>query len=115
MHAKAHDATRAVVHHDEHPMGAQDGRFASKQIETPQTVLRVTEDREPGRPRRDWCRRYRTARMRRTTSLLMGMPKAKAICCAIRGQPQLGFRRFMSTTAATTSWPGPFGPASSGP
>jgi len=38
----------------------------------------------------------RTARLRRTTSLLMEMPKAKAICCAIRGQPQVGFRRFMS-------------------
>ena len=48
--------------------------------------------------------------MRRTTSLLMGMPKAKTICCAIRGQPQVGFRRFMSTTAATISWLGPFGP-----
>jgi hypothetical protein len=54
MHAKAHDATRALVHHDEHPVCAQDGRFASKQIETPQTVLRVTEDRQPGRPR-VWC------------------------------------------------------------
>jgi hypothetical protein len=52
---------------------------------------------------------HRAARIRRTTSLLMGMPKAKAICCAIRGQPQLGFRRFMSTMAATVSWLGPFG------
>ena len=49
MHAKAHDAARALVHHDEHPVCAQDGRFAAKQIETPQTVLRVTEDCEPGR------------------------------------------------------------------
>ena len=37
-------------------MRAQRGRFASKQIETPQTVLRRTQDREPGRPRRVWCR-----------------------------------------------------------
>jgi hypothetical protein len=29
----------------------------------------------------------RTARMRRPTSLFMGMPKAKVICCGIRGQP----------------------------
>jgi len=50
MHAKAHDAARALVRHHEHPVGAQDGRFAAKQIETPQTVLRVPEDREPGRP-----------------------------------------------------------------
>src|SRR5262245_39854043 len=48
MHAKAHNATRGVVHHDEHPMRPQDRRFAPKQVETPQTVLRVTEDREPG-------------------------------------------------------------------
>jgi hypothetical protein len=41
--------------------------------------------------------------MRRTTSLFMGIPKAKAICCAIRGQPQVGFRRFISTTAAMTA------------
>jgi hypothetical protein len=48
--------------------------------------------------------------MRRTASLLMGMSKAKVICCAIRGQPHVGFRRFMSTTAATTSRLGPRGP-----
>ena len=34
--------------------GAQDGRFAAKQIETPQTVFRVTEDGEPG-----WSKRVR--------------------------------------------------------
>ena len=38
------------------------------------------------------------------------MPKAKVICCAIRGDPQCGFRCFMSTTAAMTSWLGPLGP-----
>src|SRR5713226_6376729 len=54
MNAKAHDATRALVHHDENPVRAQYGGFASKQIKTPQTVLRVTEDREPGRPSRVW-------------------------------------------------------------
>jgi hypothetical protein len=40
----------------------------------------------------------------------MGMPTAKAICCAIRGHPQVGFRCFMSTTAAMTSRLGPIGP-----
>ena len=115
VHAKAHDATGALVHHHEHPVGAQDGRFAPKQIETPQTVFRMTEDREPGRPRRVWCGRYRMARMRRTTSLFMGMPKAKAICCAMRGHPQVGFRCFMSTTAAMTPDWGPSGLASSAP
>ncbi len=53
--------------------------------------------------------------MRRTTSLFMGMPKARMICCAIRGHPQVGFRCFMSTTAAMTSGLGPFGPGLVGP
>src|SRR6267142_4542161 len=56
MHAKAHDAPRTLVHHAEHPVRAQYSRFASKQIKTPQAVLRVTKDREPGRPRRVWFR-----------------------------------------------------------
>jgi hypothetical protein len=54
--------------------------------------------------------RCRAARMRRTTSLSMGIPKARVIWCAIRGHPQLGFRCFMSRTAAMTSWLGPLGP-----
>src|SRR5262249_8811348 len=52
MHAEAHDAARELVHHDEYPMSPQDRRLAAKQVETPQTVLRVTERREPGRPSR---------------------------------------------------------------
>src|SRR3984893_18049661 len=48
--------------------------------------------------------------MCRTTSLLMGIPKASVICRAIRGHPQIGFRCFMSMTAAMTSWLGPLGP-----
>src|SRR5262249_3980963 len=57
MHAKPHDAMRAVVHHDEYPMGPQDRRLAAEQVETPQTVLRLTEHGEPGRHRRRWPRR----------------------------------------------------------
>src|ERR1700694_5338 len=56
VYAEAHDATRELVHHHEHPVCTQDGRFASKQIDAPQTVLRVPEDREPRRPRRVWLR-----------------------------------------------------------
>ncbi len=56
VHAEAHDAPRTLVHHHEHPVRVEDGRFAPKQIETPQTVLCVTKDREPGRPRRVWFR-----------------------------------------------------------
>src|ERR1700704_3272954 len=38
------------------------------------------------------------------------MPKANVICWAMRGHPHIGFRFFMSTMAAMTSWLGPFGP-----
>ena len=40
----------------------------------------------------------------------MSTAKASAICCAIRGQPHLGLRRFMSTMASTRSLGGPLGP-----
>ena len=79
-HGTAHDATRAVVHHDEHPVRAQDGRFASKQVETPQTVLCVTEHGEPGRPGRVWFRLVPNGENAPPTSLVMGIPKARAIC-----------------------------------
>jgi hypothetical protein len=42
--------------------------------------------------------------------LFMGIPKARVTCCAIRRHPQIGFRCFMSTTAAKTSSLGPLGP-----
>ena len=54
MHANAHHAPRELVHHHEHPMAPQDRRLAAKQVETPETVLRVTERGEPGRPSRVW-------------------------------------------------------------
>ena len=40
----------------------------------------------------------------------MSTAKASAICCAIRGQPHLGLRRFMSTMASTSALDGPWGP-----
>ena len=52
LNAEAHDATRAVVHHDQHLVGPEGDRFASKHVETPQTVLRVAEQGEPGRSSR---------------------------------------------------------------
>ena len=45
MNTDAHDVTRALVHHNQNPVCAQDGRFTSKQIETQQTVL--SRDRGP--------------------------------------------------------------------
>ena len=56
VHADTYDAPGPVVHHDEHPVRVKDGRFAPKQIHTPETVLRVTEGGQPGRSRGMWCR-----------------------------------------------------------
>jgi hypothetical protein len=47
--AKANDTTCKLVHHHENPMGSQVCRFASEQITTPQTILRVAEKGELGR------------------------------------------------------------------
>src|SRR5713101_6026607 len=63
-------------------------------------LLRPTERRRNHTQRMSLVR---AAKTRRTTSLFMGMPNAKVICCAILGQPHVGFRRFMSTSAAMTS------------
>src|SRR6266478_9887304 len=52
--AKPNHATRTLVHHDENPMCSQCGGFASEQIATPQTILRVAEKGEPG-----WASRFR--------------------------------------------------------
>ena len=53
---------------------------------------------------------YWAARIRRTTSLLIDIPKANSICLAIRGHPHGGLRCFISTTARIKSWSGPFRP-----
>jgi hypothetical protein len=49
-------------------------------------------------------------RIRRTTSLSISTPKASVICWAIRLQPPVRLRRFISTTASINSFAGPFGP-----
>src|SRR5215831_20661118 len=49
LNSKPDDSPRVLVHHDEHPIRSQDDRFASKQVETPQAVLRMADEREPGR------------------------------------------------------------------
>jgi hypothetical protein len=56
VHANAHEAPGTSVDHHEHPVRAPDSRCAVKQIQTPQTVRGVTQDRKSGRPRRVWFR-----------------------------------------------------------
>lgn len=49
MDAEADDATGELIHEDEDPMGAQGGRFAPEQVNTPEAVLHVSEEGQPGR------------------------------------------------------------------
>jgi len=49
MDAEADDATGEWVHEDKDPMGAQGGRFAPELVDTPEAVLHVSEEGQPGR------------------------------------------------------------------
>ena len=42
------DSACVLVHDDQHPIGLQGDRFTSKQVEAPQTVLQMTDERQPG-------------------------------------------------------------------
>jgi hypothetical protein len=37
-----------VIHHDENPVGSERHRLAPEQVDAPQTVLHMAEEREPG-------------------------------------------------------------------
>ena len=54
--AETHHAPGPVVDDEEYAVRVEDGRFAPKQIDTPQTIFRMTKNGQPRRPRRLWCR-----------------------------------------------------------
>ena len=56
MDAKADDPPRALVHHDQHPMASQDRRLAPEQVDAPQAIFRMPQERQPGRTTRVGCR-----------------------------------------------------------
>jgi hypothetical protein len=88
----------------------EDGRFAPKQIQTPQTVLRVTQDGQPGRPRGAW---FRLAPSRQNPSQHIpvdGNTESQRNLLRDPWTPPARVSLFMSTTAAITSWLGPLGP-----
>lgn len=47
--AKANDAARKLMHHDQYPMRSQRGGLAAEQVAPPQAVFGVAEKGEPGR------------------------------------------------------------------
>ena len=50
MDAEPQDAARELIHDDQDPVSPQGGRFASEQIYTPEAVLEVTNEGQPGWP-----------------------------------------------------------------
>ena len=49
MDAESNDPARVLIHDDQNPVGPQRGRFAPEQIHTPETVLQVSNEGQPGR------------------------------------------------------------------
>src|SRR5215468_5607210 len=45
MHAEAHQTTRELIHDHEHPIGPQYEGFAAKQVDAPEAVCRVADER----------------------------------------------------------------------
>jgi len=48
MDAEANDPARVLIHDDEDPVGPQRCRFAPEQIHTPEAVLHVAQEGQPG-------------------------------------------------------------------
>ena len=48
LDAEANDAAREMIHHNHDPVALKYNRFTSEQIDTPQAVLHVADEREPG-------------------------------------------------------------------
>ena len=47
MDAEADDPPCVLVHHHQHPMASQDRGLAPEQIDAPQAVFRVPQERQP--------------------------------------------------------------------
>ena len=49
LNTKADDPPRVLIHHHHHPMGPQRNGLTPKQVDAPQTVLHVADQRQPRR------------------------------------------------------------------
>src|ERR1700674_5453451 len=47
VHADADEATRELVHDHEHPVAPEHDGLASKEVDAPQAVSRVSDERQP--------------------------------------------------------------------
>ncbi len=49
MHSEADDPPRELIHNDENPVRLQGDGLTAKQIDAPETILCVTDERQPRR------------------------------------------------------------------
>src|ERR1700682_4142974 len=54
LHADSHEATRELVHDYEHPVAPEHDGLASKEIDAPQAVSRVSDELQPRGPSTAW-------------------------------------------------------------
>lgn len=47
MHADADETTRELVHDDQHPVAPEHNRLASKEVDAPEAVRGVADERQP--------------------------------------------------------------------
>ncbi len=50
LNAEADDTPSEQIHHDEKPMRPQYDGFTAKEVNTPQAIFHVSDERQPGRP-----------------------------------------------------------------
>jgi hypothetical protein len=110
MDAEPNDPARKLIHDHQDPVGPQRGRLAPEQIDTPETVFHVAQERQPGGTTGVLSRPVVKAENPANHVFVDLDVEREAICWAIRGQPQLGLRCFISTTTRMSSALGPFGP-----
>ena len=80
VNAKSNDSAGELVHDDQHPMRPYRRRLTSEEIEAPKAVLCVAQKGQPRGPRPIRIRPVVSGKDTRTMSLLISIPKAKAIC-----------------------------------
>ena len=49
VHAESDDAAGELVHHHEHPIALEDDGLTAKQVDTPQAVGGLSDERQPRR------------------------------------------------------------------
>ena len=99
MNAETNDAARILIHDDQDPVGPQRCRLAPEQIHTPETIFHVAQERQPRGTAGVLSRPVVTGENPANYVFVDLDVERQGDLWAIRGQPQLGLRCFISTTA----------------